>query len=91
MLKWDLNIKDMNADSYSEVEKDGNIQSCKNVRMLTFFFYFEKSNFDRQYIQMWFESWENKCGFMLERSKLVKTDKIVKSQNVDFLVWKVKV
>ena len=57
--------------------------------MLTFDF--ENSNFDRQYIQMWFKSWENKCGFMLGRSKLVKTDKIVKSQNVDFLVWNIEV
>ena len=36
---------------------DGNSESCKKVKMLTFDF--EKSNFDKQYIQMWFESWEN--------------------------------
>ena len=48
------------------------------------FFYFEKSNFDRPYIQMSFDFWKNECRFMLGRSKLVKTDKMVKSQNIDF-------
>ena len=50
--------------------------------MLTFDF--EKSNFNRFYIQMWFEFWINEYRFMLERLKLVNTDKMVKSQNVDF-------
>ena len=50
--------------------------------MLTFDF--EKSNFDRPYIQMWFEFWKNECGFMLGRLELVKTDKMVKSQKFDF-------
>ena len=50
--------------------------------MLTFDF--EKSNFNRLYIQMRFEFEKNECGFMLGRLKLVKMDKIVKSQNVDF-------
>ena len=27
---------------------------------------------------------KNECGFMLERSELVKMDKMVKSQNIDF-------
>ena len=39
---------------------------------------------------MYFEIRENECGFMLKRSKLVKTDKIVKSQYVDFLLEKSK-
>ena len=56
--------------------------------MLTFDF--EKSNFDRLYIQMWFEFFRNEYGFMLGRLKLVKTNKIVKSQNVDFGLEKVK-
>ena len=33
---------------------------------------------------MRFESSKNKCGFMLGRLKLVKMDKIIKNQNVDF-------
>ena len=56
--------------------------------MLTFDF--EKSNFDRLYIQMWFGFRKNECGFMLERPKLAKTDKMVKSQNVDFWLQKSK-
>ena len=43
------------------------------------------------YIQMWFEFQKNKYGFMLERSKLVETNKMVKGQNVDFWLEKVKV
>ena len=33
---------------------------------------------------------KNECGFRLERSKLVKTDKIVRSQNVTFDLKKSK-
>ena len=51
--------------------------------MLTFDF--EKSNLDRLYIQMGFELGKNECGFMLRRLELVKMDKMVKSQNIDFL------
>ena len=40
---------------------------------------------------MWFESGENECGFMLGMLKLIKTDKIIKSQDVNFFIWKVKV
>ena len=54
-------------------------------------FYFEKSNFDQLYIQMWFKFQKNEYEFMLGRLKLVKTDKIVKSPNVDFLLEKVKI
>ena len=50
--------------------------------MLTFDF--EKSKFDQPYIQMRFEFWKNECGFMLGRLELVKTDKMIKSQNIDF-------
>ena len=50
--------------------------------MLTFDF--EKSNFGWLYIQMWFKFWRNLYELMLGRLKLVKMDKMVKSQNVDF-------
>ena len=40
----------MNTDSYSKARIDGNDQSCKKIKMLTFDF--DKSNFDRLYIQM---------------------------------------
>ena len=53
-------------------------------------FNFEKSNFDQQYVEMWFESWENECEFMSTRSELVKEVKIVKSQNIDFRLEKSK-
>ena len=46
-------------------------------------FDFEKSNFDRFYIQMFFEFQKNEYRFMLGKSKLVERDKMVKSQNAD--------
>ena len=45
------------------------------------------SNFDRFYIRMWFEFWNIECKFMLGMSKLVKMDKMVKSQKIDFWLW----
>ena len=54
----------------------------KIVNMLTFDF--EKSKFDPFYVQISFEFQKNECGFILGRSKLVKTNKRVKSHNVDF-------
>ena len=66
MYRCDLNIKNMNMDSYSEAKN-----WCD----------FEKSNFDWLYIQIWFAFQKNEGRFMLGRLKLVE-DKMVKSLNV---------
>ena len=50
--------------------------------MLTFDF--EKSKLDWQYIQMWYESLENECEFILRKLKLVEIGKIVKKLKCRF-------
>ena len=50
--------------------------------MLTFDF--EKSNFGRLYIQIWFEFWRNEYGFIFGSSELMRKVKEVKSQNFEF-------
>ena len=50
MLECDLNIKNINVDSYSKAQKLWKWLKLLKVKMLTFDF--EKSNFNRFYIQM---------------------------------------
>ena len=79
MFKCDLNIKNMNADTYSKARNWYKWLKLLKVKMLTSDF--EKSNFVKLYIQMWFEFQENE-RILAQEVKIKQKEKMVKNQSL---------